>query len=268
LMPTIERDSISIYFESTGEGRPIVFLHGWTMDHELWDRQVTALAPSYRCVTVDLRGHGHSSKPVEGYGYDEHVKDIQALLGALDLRHATLVGSSMGGAIAVQLAALHPERVAQVVTVGTPPQLVADDRWPEARPLEVVGAFLEAQRVAREQTMRQIVENSVRAKLDEATSAWLFQIALRSPSWAAIGSWKGALASSAAPFIARLAAPLLVIQGRHDAFVSNEAASRLAAEAPRSRLAWFENSAHFPFLEETELFNRELAGFLNEATPG
>jgi pimeloyl-ACP methyl ester carboxylesterase len=267
-MPTIERDSISIHFESTGDGRPVVFLHGWTMDHELWDRQVTALAASYRCVTVDLRGHGHSSKPIEGYGYDEHVKDIHALLEALDLRHAALVGSSMGGAIAIQLTALHPERVAQVVTVGTPPQLVADDRWPEGRPREVVGAFLEAQRVAREQTMRTIVEESVHAELDEATNAWLFQIALRSPSWAAIGSWKGALASSAVPFIGRLTAPLFVIHGRHDAFVSNEAAARLAAEAPHSRLAWFENSAHFPFLEETELFNRELAGFLSEVPAG
>jgi non-heme chloroperoxidase len=266
-MPMIERDAISIYFETTGEGRPVVFLHGWTMDHELWDRQVTAFAPSYRCVTVDLRGHGSSSKPVDGYGYEEHVEDLHELLGALDLRHATLVGSSMGGAIAIQLAAVHPERVVQVVTVGTPPQLVADDQWPEGRPLEVVGAFLELQRVARERTMRRIVEDSARAELGEAMNAWLFQVALRSPSWAAIGSWKGALASSAAPFIGRLAVPLLVIQGRHDAFVSGAAASRLAAEAPDSRLAWFENSAHFPFLEETELFNGELAKFLDEVVP-
>jgi non-heme chloroperoxidase len=263
-MPTIERDTINIYFESTGEGRPVVFLHGWTMDHELWDRQVTAFAPSYRCITVDLRGHGSSSKPIGGYGYGEHVEDLHELLKALDLRRATLVGSSMGGAIAIQLAAVHPERVAQVVTVGTPPQLVADDRWPEGRPLDVVGAFLELQRVARERTMRQIVENSVHAGLDETTNAWLFQIALRSPSWAAIGSWKGALASSAVPFIGRLAVPLLVIQGRHDAFVSGAAASRLAAEASDSRLVWLENSAHFPFLEETELFNRELSKFLEE----
>jgi pimeloyl-ACP methyl ester carboxylesterase len=264
-MPTIERDTTNIYFESTGEGRPVVFLHGWTMDHELWDRQVTAFAPSYRCITVDLRGHGSSSKPIGGYGYEEHVEDLHELLKVLDVRSATLVGSSMGGAIAIQLAAVHPERVAQVVTVGTPPQLVADDRWPEGRPLEVVGAFLELQRVARERTMRRIVEDSVRTELGEATSAWLFQIALRSPSWAAIGSWKGALASSAVPFIGRLAVPLLVIQGRYDAFVSGAAASRLAAEASDSRLVWLENSAHFPFLEETELFNRELSKFLEEA---
>jgi pimeloyl-ACP methyl ester carboxylesterase len=113
--------------------------YGWTMDHELWDRQVTAFAPSYRCVTVDLRGHGSSSKPVDGYGYEEHVEDLHELLGALDLRHATLVGSSMGGAIAIQLAAVHPERVVQVVTVGTPhsssPMInglrVAPSRWSE-----------------------------------------------------------------------------------------------------------------------------------------
>jgi pimeloyl-ACP methyl ester carboxylesterase len=63
------------------------------------------------------------------------------------------------------------------------------------------------------------------------------------------------------------AVPLLVIHGRHGAFVSGAAASRLAAEAPDSRLAWFENSAHFPFLEETELFNGELAKFLAEVVP-
>jgi pimeloyl-ACP methyl ester carboxylesterase len=94
----------------------------------LWDRQVTAFGPSYRCVTVDLRGHGRSSKPIAGYEYEEHVEDLHELLTLLDLNHITFVGSSMGGAIAIQLAAVHPERISQVVTVGTPPQLVADER--------------------------------------------------------------------------------------------------------------------------------------------
>jgi non-heme chloroperoxidase len=263
-MPTIQRGETSIYFESTGDGRPVVFLHGWTMNHELWDRQVTALAPSYRCITVDLRGHGSSSKPINGYEYEQHVEDLRELLSVLDLHHVTLVGSSMGGAIAIQLAAAHPERVSQVVTVGTPPQLISDERWPEGRPREVVEALLELQRVARERTMRRIVEDSVHSELNEATNAWLLHIALQSPSWAAIGSWKAALASSAVPFIARLSVPLLVIQGRHDAFVSGEAAVRLAAEAADSRLAWFERSGHFPFLEEPERFNDELRKFLGQ----
>jgi non-heme chloroperoxidase len=262
-MATINRGEVSIYFESTGEGRPIIFVHGWTMDHELWDRQVTAFGPSYRCVTVDLRGHGRSSKPIAGYEYEEHVEDLHELLTLLDLNHITFVGSSMGGAIAIQLAAVHPERISQVVTVGTPPQLVADERWPEGRPYEVVAALLELQRVARERTMRRIIEDSVHSELNEATNRWLFQIALRSPSWAAIGSWEGALASSAVPFIKGLSVPLFVMQGRHDAFVSGEAASRLASEAADSRLAWFEHSGHFPFLEEAERFNEELSKFLD-----
>ncbi len=263
-MPTIERDGVEIFYEQTGHGHPVVFLHGWTMDHELWDRQVTALAPKFQCVTVDLRGHGASSKPLTGYSYDDHASDVRAVIDRLEADHVTLVGSSMGGSIAVRVAASEPGRIDQVVTVGCPPQLIADEHWPEGRPAEVVGSFVEHQRVARETTMRQIVADSVYSDIGEATEQWLFHLALRSPSWAAIGSWEGALASSVVPDISELKVPLLVIHGVHDRFVSNDAATRLAATAHNGRLEWFHHSGHFPFLEETERFNDVLTSFLLE----
>jgi pimeloyl-ACP methyl ester carboxylesterase len=97
-------------------GTPVVFLHGGGLDHRSWRDQVTAFGERHRVVLVDARGHGESSTPTGAY---RHCDDLAAVLAALDLGPAVVVGLSMGGGTATDLALEHPEHVAGLVVSGT-----------------------------------------------------------------------------------------------------------------------------------------------------
>lgn len=90
---------VDLHVEDTGgEGRPVVLIHGWPLNADSWKAQVPALTGAgYRVVSYDRRGFGRSDKPEDGYDYDTFSGDLDAVLTALDLRAATLVGFSMGG---------------------------------------------------------------------------------------------------------------------------------------------------------------------------
>src|SRR5262245_45001564 len=90
-----------VYYEAAGHGGTVVFLHGGQMDRRMWDEQFELFAKTHRVVRYDLRGFGKSPAPLEPYS---HVEDLRALLDHLKIRRATLVGLSLGAAIAVDFA--------------------------------------------------------------------------------------------------------------------------------------------------------------------
>jgi pimeloyl-ACP methyl ester carboxylesterase len=120
-MPLADLDGIRIYYEATGKGRPVVFVHGFGCGIRSWDPQVKALSPSYRTIAYDVRGHGLSDAPTEAGGYSQpiSVEDLRRLLSYLQLRRATVVGLSMGGNIALNFALTHPDMVSGLVVVDT-----------------------------------------------------------------------------------------------------------------------------------------------------
>ncbi|MBJ6799008.1 alpha/beta fold hydrolase [Geomonas propionica] len=109
--------NIDLYYEDLGEGQPVVLIHGWPLSGRSWERQVPALLEAgYRVVTYDRRGFGQSSRPSTGYDYDTLAADLNALLNALDLREAVLVGFSMGGGeVARYLGRYGSERIKKAV---------------------------------------------------------------------------------------------------------------------------------------------------------
>src|ERR1700752_1717986 len=89
--------SIELYYEDHGSGPPVVLIHGWPLNGEAWEKQTAALlAAGHRVITYDRRGFGRSSKPATGYDYDTFAADLAAVLDALSLEKADLVGFSMG----------------------------------------------------------------------------------------------------------------------------------------------------------------------------
>ena len=90
---------------------PIVFLHPWTTNGNIWYYQVFPFALTNQVIVVDHRGHGRSDKPKSGYSIQEHARDVAAVLDAAKIDRAVLVGNSIGGMIAMQFTLDHPERV-------------------------------------------------------------------------------------------------------------------------------------------------------------
>ena len=121
----IEVGDVTLHVRDSGDGEPVILLHGWPDTGELWSHQVAALtAAGYRAIAPDLRGFGASSKPADvgAYATPAHVGDVLGILDALRIPRAHLVGHDWGAAIAWVTAALAPQRVASVtaLSVGHP----------------------------------------------------------------------------------------------------------------------------------------------------
>jgi pimeloyl-ACP methyl ester carboxylesterase len=117
---TVTDDGVRLYFEETGTGDPIVFIHEFAGDHRSWEPQVRHFARRYRCVTFAARGYPPSDVPRDlgSYGQDRAVADIAAVLDAAGIEKAFLVGNSMGGFSALHFALQHPERTVGAVVAG------------------------------------------------------------------------------------------------------------------------------------------------------
>jgi pimeloyl-ACP methyl ester carboxylesterase/8-oxo-dGTP pyrophosphatase MutT (NUDIX family) len=105
-----------LYYEDTGTGEPIIFIHSFTLDRRMWWPQVDALSKTYRTITYDVRGFGQSSIPTEPYA---HYDDLLALLDHLKIAKVHLAGLSMGGGIASAFTILHPERVTSLTLLDS-----------------------------------------------------------------------------------------------------------------------------------------------------
>lgn len=209
-MPQFSRPGAELFYVDQGEGPAVLFLHGHTLDHTTWDEQVAALGSAIRTICLDIRGHGRSQMPSGGDAAD----DLLALLDHLGLGRAALVGASMGGGIALQVALRAPDRVTALGLLGP----AVDDwpwQWPGPRPHV---------RVARSEG------------LQAGIASWLadplFATAMRQPRLAAqlrrvLGGYSGdpwlrpapRPAQPPVPTLAHLAeikAPTLVLVGEYD----------------------------------------------------
>ncbi len=120
-MPSLDRDGVELFFEEAGSGAPpLVFIHSWAADHTYFAPQLEYFGRSHRAVAVDLRGHGASAKPHQNYTMPAFADDVAWLSRELDLERPVVVGHSLGGVVALQLAADHPDLSGAIVLLDAP----------------------------------------------------------------------------------------------------------------------------------------------------
>src|SRR5262245_30370981 len=133
-------DGTEIYYKDWGIGPVVAFSHGWPLNADAWDGQMLFLAQhGYRVVAHDRRGHGRSSQARCGNDMDGYADDLAAVIEALDLHDATLVGHSTGGGEVARYIGRHgTDRVAKAVLLAAvPPLMLKTDANPEGLPMEV-----------------------------------------------------------------------------------------------------------------------------------
>lgn len=264
--------SVSLYFEDYGSGRPVVLIHGWPLSGRSWEAQVPALvADGYRVVTYDRRGFGQSSQTWDGYDYDTFAADLHALLEHLDLTDVTLVGFSMGGGeVARYVGRYGTDRIGRAVfAAAVPPFLHKSDDHPEGGVDDAtLTAFHDGIRADRIAFVDGFVTNffAVGDRRDLVSEPLRqYNVAI-----AAAASAKGTLdcttAFSTTDFrddLAKFTIPTLVIHGDSDAIVPFEVSGKLTADAiAGSRLVLVPDAPHGLNVTHADTFNAELLAFL------
>ena len=122
-MPKLRVNNTGIYYEVTGQGEPLLFIHGLASSSRSWKKQVPFFARHYRVITFDIRGHGRSDRPLrEPYSIKLFATDTVELMKAIGIESAHVVGFSMGGMVGFQLAVDVPEMVTSLVAVNCCPE--------------------------------------------------------------------------------------------------------------------------------------------------
>ena len=123
-MPILSLDDIDLYYEVIGEGAPLLLVHGLGSSSRDWEKQIGYFADRYRVIVFDVRGHGKSGKPPGPYSIPLFATDTAKMLKALEVGPAHVVGISMGGMIAFQLAVSQPGMVRSLVIVNSGPEFI------------------------------------------------------------------------------------------------------------------------------------------------
>src|SRR5437879_11482100 len=136
-------DGVTLRYEEAGSGKPLVCIPGWSQTAAQFKHQLSGLSDRYRVIAVDMRGHGESDKPDNGYTIQRLAKDVQDLLVARNLTDVTLMGHSMGSSVIWSSWQLWgKERLAKLILVDQMPMITADPAW-SAQEKEDSGAIFD-----------------------------------------------------------------------------------------------------------------------------
>lgn len=261
-------------YRDLGRGVPIILIHGWGTSSGFFDRQVDALSSSHRLVIPDLRGHGMSTPFTTDMGFGVLAEDIHALMVALDLSAAVVVGWSLGALVAWDLLArLNGNRVAGVVTVDMVPRLLNDENWSYGlRNGPDGGVFdrsIEKMRADwRDYTTVFVPRIFARDSQADRSSEIKYGCSLAAnndpESMALI--WSAMVDQDFRQQVAAIQQPTLILHGEKSRLYRAEASEWLSAQISNSRLIGFAQSGHAPNLEEPDRFNQAIEDFANQLT--
>lgn len=236
-----------LYFEVTGEGEPIVFVHGFTLDYRMWKPQVDEFSKKFKVITYDLRGFGKSSIPEDKYS---HHEDLKALLDHLGISKTHVVGLSLGGEIALDFAVSYPSMV-KILTLadsslGGYKSTVDWNVHPE------LGLDKAKENWLNHQVFDKTREN-------ENALTLLKQIVSDYSGW----HWfnndpREKVSPPAIDQIQNIKVPTLIMIGEYDLSYFKDIAVILNNKIPNSKKIIIKNSGHMSNLENIEQFNKTI----------
>ncbi len=263
-------DGTDLFYKDWGVGKPVVFIHGWPLNADMWDYQMVPMVQNgLRAIAYDRRGFGRSGQPGGRYDYDVLADDLHGLLESLDLTEVTLVGFSMGGGEVARYMSRHgSRRIARCVLVSAvTPFLLKTASNPDGVDAKVFDQMVQQLLTDRAHFLTGFGKTFYGAGLimspvSSEMLQWSAGMALQGSALATVACVR---LFSETDFRADLPAfdrPTLVIHGLSDGTVPIEASGRRAAAMiPGSRLIEYEGAPHGMFYTERERLNADLLSF-------
>ncbi|MBW4438090.1 MAG: alpha/beta hydrolase [Pleurocapsa minor GSE-CHR-MK-17-07R] len=267
-MATLVTEQGIVHYEAYGRGRPVLLLHGWMNSWAVWRDTIQLLGRDFRMYALDFLGFGDSGDQAKEFSVTNFSLMVNTFMDRMGIVKAPLVGHSMGGTVSLSVALAHPDKIVKVIVVGSP----------------IVGSSLSP--LLKLAANRQWIGLGQSAPGLYSVFQAGFRPLLRGYSYflAKDGNMLGKMLTddvaklNLEPFIesittlretdlrprlADLKMPILGIYGKKDLIVDPKQSQVLKQFAPTSRISWFENSGHFPMMDEPERFHLTIKDFLN-----
>lgn len=241
-METIHVNGIRLAFERRGNGTPMVLLHGYPLDHHLWDDVAPLLSDTFELIIPDLRGFGGSSAVDSFYTMEDFAGDIAALLDQLEIQKTAIVGHSMGGYVALAFLRLYPERVTGLGLVSS--QVLAD------APDRKEGRYKSAAEVADKGIGSVVAAMTTKFTANERLQQFARESMEQQQPAAYIGALKAmAERVDSTPVLSSLQVPLVLVHGDSDQLIPIDRAREVKASVPEAHLVEISGAGHMPMME-------------------
>jgi pimeloyl-ACP methyl ester carboxylesterase len=274
-MPFVEAEGARLFYEETGSGHPIVFVHEFGADHREWETQVRFFSRGYRCITYNARGYPPSEVPADPnlYGWEFAVADIAAVMRGLSIAKAHLVGLSMGGYAVLQFGLKHPQMASAIVAAGagTGSLPATREAWLKEAPA-TAGGFLEcgmeamAEEMAHSPTRIQLKHKDPRGWSEFGDHLKAHSAEGMSRTMAGYQAKRPSLHDFEDAF-RQMRMPVLLAVGDEDE-PCLETNLMLKRAIPGAGLWICPNTGHAINIEEPVAFNTEVQAFLSAAEAG
>jgi pimeloyl-ACP methyl ester carboxylesterase len=263
-MPQVQVDGLSINYEVQGEGDPLLLIPYLSADHACYAFQLPAYTEHFSCIAIDLPGTGESDKPPGPYSTATYAEQVAGFLGAVGIESAHVAGVSLGAAVAMHLAARHPERVRSLSLHSTWDRSDAYlktcvETWrnlaralPTVADMVIQGIFpfcFTPEMYAERPEYVDALVDFVRSRPAQPLDAFLAQS-------------EAALAHDAGAVLGEIGAPALITFGARDLVCSTRFAEPLSSGIRQSELVVFDHLLHAGLHEDPETFNRTTLEFL------
>ncbi|MGC1183042.1 alpha/beta fold hydrolase [Legionella sp.] len=267
-MPHMKINDISLYYELHGQGEPIVFIGGFTADHNVWGGVVAYFKEKYQVILLDNRGAGQTDVPDGPYSIEQMADDVAALCLRLNINNAHFVGSSMGGYIVQSLSVRYSDLVKSIIICNSGAVMHTTFRL-----------YIEAQLEMRKAKLPEGV-------LIKAECSWAFsfqfisqpgmlelliQMGLKNPYPFTDKGYEGQYAAllkfDSSPWLQQIKVPTLVLAGDQDLIFSEFLVKQLANQIKDAKYYCFSKCGHLPQIEYPEQFARVVIHFLELAKP-
>jgi pimeloyl-ACP methyl ester carboxylesterase len=276
---TIRANGAAFHVARTGAGRPLLLLHGWPEFWLTWKPVMARLAGRYTLIAPDLRGFGDSDKPHGAYGPDQHTDDMLALLDALGVDKAGVVGHDVGGAVMQPLARKAPDRIAGLflfdfVYPGIGPRMAAPDRlnhiWYQSfHQMEMAPALVGASRDSCRTYIRHFLHNwsHRKAAFDDVIEDFADNFCKPGNLAGGFAHYRASHAARVkmmqgeAPALPPITVPTCIRWAEHDPLFPYAWTDRLGETFSDLDLEMFPDVGHFPHREDPDRAAAEIAGF-------
>jgi 3-oxoadipate enol-lactonase len=260
-MPTAKLRNVEMYYEIHGQGEPLVFVCGLTLDHRFWQSQIRGLSSEFQVIVFDNRDTGQTKTDITEYGIDDLADDIANLLDELKIEKVHLLGFSMGGFIAQSFAARYPQKLKSLILAGTTAKVSNRTRRVTVNWLTV------SAHLSREDALKEMFLWVYSTKFYEDDTNWrkLLDAFLNMPPSQTPEQFqrqaKSLKETDLTHYAKQIKTPTLVLVGTEERVFTVQDCKDLAGLIEGAELHVFEGLAHNFCVEDPRTVNQEIAAF-------